>query len=59
MAKITYKGLWIEVASLNPKDKKNYIRSLIFFTFGGFFLGIHLAFTGFVGGEPIEVRDSA
>lgn len=22
MAKITYKGLWIEVASLNPKDKK-------------------------------------
>ena len=59
MAKITYKGLWIEVASLNPKDKKNYIRSLIFFTLGGFFLGIHLAFTGFVGGEPIEVRDSA
>ena len=54
MAKITYKGLWIEVSSLNPQDKKNYIRSMICFMFGGFFLGIHLAFVGFVGGEPIE-----
>ena len=59
MAKITYKGLWIEFASLNPTDKKNYIRSIIFFALGGFFLGIHLAFTGFAGGEPIEVQDTA
>ena len=54
MAKITHKGLWIEVSSLNPRDKKNYIRSLVCFLFGGFFLGIHLAYVGFLGGEPIE-----
>ena len=38
MAKITHKGLWIEVSSLNPRDKKKLtsdrwfaLRSEVFF----------------------------
>ena len=42
MAKITHKGMWIEVSSLNPADKKNYIKALSCFIAGGVLLGIHL-----------------
>jgi len=55
MAKITHKGLWIEISSLNPADKKNYIRALSSFMLGAVLLGIHLAEIGFLGDESVNV----
>ena len=40
MAKITHKGLWLDVASLNPSDKKNFIKCLAFFIVAGMLHGI-------------------
>jgi len=54
MAKITKKGLWIEISSLNPEDKKNYIRSGIFILLSSSLLGIHLAHIGFLGDEALR-----
>ena len=30
MAKIVHKGMWIDIKSLNPDDKKNFLTSLVF-----------------------------
>jgi hypothetical protein len=46
MAKISFYGSWIDVKSLNKKDKKNYITSMVFFFLGALAWGFHLA-----GGE--------
>ena len=54
MAKITHKGMWIEVSSLNPTDKKNYIKALSCFIAGGILLGIHLAEIGFLGDDALN-----
>ena len=54
MAKITHKGMWIEVSSLNPADKKNYIKALSCFIAGGVLLGIHLAEIGFLGDDALN-----
>ena len=54
MAKITHKGMWIEVSSLNPTDKKNYIKASACFILGAFLLGIHLAEVGFLGDDAIN-----
>ena len=54
MAKITHKGMWIEVSSLNPTDKKNYIAALTCFTLGAVLLGVHLAEVGFLGDDAIN-----
>jgi|TARA_B110000305_G_C19236471_1_gene537759 hypothetical protein len=54
MAKITHKGMWIEISSLNPIDKKNYIKAFSFFMLGALLLGIHLAEIGFLGDEAIN-----
>ena len=54
MAKITHKGMWIEVSSLNPTDKKNYITAFTCFILGAVLLGIHLAEVGFLGDDAIN-----
>ena len=43
MAKISFYGSWIDVKSLNKKDKKNYITSMILVFLGAFAWGIHLS----------------
>ena len=42
MAKITHKGSWIEIKSLNKEDKKNYLISMSLFLIGALFWGVHL-----------------
>ena len=39
MAKITHKGSWIQISSLNKEDKKNYVISFSMFFIGAHFLG--------------------
>ena len=46
--------MWIEVSSLNPTDKKNYIAALTCFTLGAVLLGVHLAEVGFLGDDAIN-----
>nr|ABL97182.1 hypothetical protein MBMO_EB0-49D07.0025 [uncultured marine bacterium EB0_49D07] len=55
MAKITHKGMWIEVSSLNPTDKKNYIKAFACFMLGAVLLGIHLAEVGFLGDDSTNL----
>ena len=54
MAKITYKGLWIELKSLDKDAKRKYILCNIFLLAGAILFGIHLAA---VGGLGIEVSE--
>lgn len=37
MAKITHKGSWIQISSLNKEDKKNYVTSFSVFMLGAVF----------------------
>ena len=46
MAKITHRGMWIKISSLNPQDKKNYLISMALFMIGAFAWGVHLASVG-------------
>ena len=59
MTKITQKGMWIEVSSLNNKDKKNYLVSMLFFFLGALAWGIHLSSIGGLGGESIPDSDKS
>jgi len=43
MAKITHRGTWLKISSLNPEDKKNYLISMALFLIGAFAWGVHLA----------------
>ena len=54
MAKITYKGMWIELKSLDKDAKRKYILCNIFLLAGAILFGIHLAA---VGGLGIEVNE--
>ena len=54
MAKITYKGLWIELKSLDKDAKRKYMLCNIFLLAGAILFGIHLAA---VGGLGIEVSE--
>jgi len=42
MAKITFRGGWVKISSLNKEDKKNYLISITMFFIGAIFWGIHL-----------------
>jgi hypothetical protein len=42
MAKITHRGGWVKISSLNKEDKKNYLISITMFFIGAIFWGIHL-----------------
>ena len=54
MAKITHKGMWIELKSLDKDAKSKYIQCNIFLFAGALLFGIHLAA---VGGLGIEVTE--
>ena len=54
MAKITYKGLWIELKSLDKDAKRKYILCNIFLLAGAILFGIHLAAVGGLGIEGNE-----
>ena len=54
MPKITHKGMWIEVSSLNPTDKKNYIKAFCCFMVAAVLLGVHLAEIGFLGDDAVN-----
>ena len=53
MAKITHKGSWIKISSLNKEDKKNYLLSAAFFIAGALFWGLHLNTVDGIFGPPI------
>ena len=54
MAKITHKGMWIELKSLDKDAKSKYILCNIFLFAGALLFGVHLAA---VGGLGIEVSE--
>ena len=54
MAKITHKGSWIQISSLNKEDKKNYLISLSLFALGALFWGIHLTTVDDIFGPAID-----
>ena len=54
MAKITHKGMWIELKSLDKDAKSKYILCNIFLFAGALLFGVHLAA---VGGLGIEVTE--
>jgi len=54
MAKITHKGSWIQVSSLNKEDKRNYVISFSMFMLGALFWGVHLTTVDGIFGPVIE-----
>ena len=52
MAKITHYGQWLDISSLNPVDKKNYLTSMTLFLFGAVAWGIHLSSVGIFYDTP-------
>ena len=54
MAKITHKGSWIKIKSLNQEDKKNYLISMSLFLIGAIFWGVHLTTVDGIFGPAIE-----
>ena len=54
MAKITHKGMWIELKSLDKDAKSKYILCNIFLFAGAHLFGIHLAAVGGLGIEETE-----
>ena len=54
MAKITHKGMWIELKSLDKEAKSKYILCNVFLFLGALLFGVHLAA---VGGLGIEVSN--
>ena len=54
MAKITHRGSWIQISSLNKEDKKNYLTSITLFFIGAFFWGIHLTSVDGIFGPKLE-----
>tara|TARA_B100001029_G_scaffold2822_1_gene2004 strand:- start:257 stop:709 length:453 start_codon:yes stop_codon:yes gene_type:complete len=54
MAKITHKGMWIELKSLDKNEKSKYILCNLFLFAGALLFGVHLAA---VGGLGIEVTE--
>ena len=52
MAKITHRGMWIKISSLNPENKKNYLTSMALFMIGAFAWGVHLVSVGFFNDVP-------
>ena len=59
MAKITYKGLWIELKSLDKGAKSKYILCNIFLFAGALLFGIHLTAVGGLGFEVSEEVSSS
>ena len=54
MAKITHKGMWIELKSLDKDAKSKYILCNVFLIGGGLLFGVHLTAVGGFGFEVSE-----
>jgi hypothetical protein len=54
MAKITHKGMWIELKSLDKDAKSKYILCNIFLFAGALLFGVHLTAVGGLGFEVSE-----
>ena len=54
MAKITHKGMWIELKSLDKDAKSKYILCNIFLFVGALLFGVHLTAVGGLGFEVTE-----
>ena len=59
MAKITHKGMWIELKSLDKDAKSKYILCNIFFFAGALLFGVHLAAVVGLGYEVTEEVSSS
>ena len=59
MAKITHKGMWIELKSLDKDAKSKYILCNIFLFAGALLFGIHLTAVGGLGFEVSEEISSS
>ncbi len=54
MAKITHKGMWIELKSLEKDAKSKYILCNVFLFAAALLFGVHLAAVGGLGNEATE-----
>jgi|TARA_B110000914_G_C15424720_1_gene428327 ABC-type proline/glycine betaine transport system permease subunit len=43
MVKITHRGFWIDISSLNKEDKKLFYKSMFFAIISGFFIGFTMS----------------
>ena len=59
MAKITHKGMWIEIKSLDKEAKSKYILCNVFLLLGALLFGVHLAAIGGLGIEASEEISSS
>lgn len=59
MAKITHKGMWIEIKSLDKEAKSKYILCNIFLLLGALLFGVHVAAIGGLGIEASEEVSSS
>ena len=59
MAKITHKGMWIEIKSLDKEAKSKYILCNVFLLLGALLFGVHLAAIGGIGIESSEEVSSS
>ena len=59
MAKITHKGMWIELKSLDKDAKSKYILCNVFLFAGALLFGVHLAAVGGFGIEATEEISSS
>tara|TARA_B100000965_G_scaffold361199_1_gene342412 strand:- start:1636 stop:2091 length:456 start_codon:yes stop_codon:yes gene_type:complete len=59
MAKITHKGMWIEIKSLDKEAKSKYILCNVFLLLGALLFGVHLAAIGGLGIEASEEVSSS
>ena len=54
MAKITHKGMWIELKSLDKEAKRKYILCNVFLFAGALLFGVHIAAIGGLGIEAVS-----
>ena len=59
MAKITFRGGWVKISSLNKEDKKNYLISITMFFIGAIFWGIHLTSVDGIMGPAQDVEPTS
>ena len=59
MAKITHKGMWIEIKSLDKEAKSKYILCNVFLLLGALLFGVHVAAIGGLGIEASEEISSS
>ena len=59
MAKITHKGMWIEIKSLDKEAKNKYLLCNLFLLLGALLFGVHLSAIGGIGVVASEEMSSS